>query len=55
MTSLVGSIYDCAANPELWPTMLGQIARSVGSAYALVGFVSKDAAQPGGVANWVQA
>lgn len=52
--SLVGSIYDCAANPELWPSALGQIAETVGSAYALVGFINKDASQPGGVANWVR-
>ncbi len=35
----VGSIYDCAANPELWPDALGQIRDAVGGAYALVGFV----------------
>ena len=52
--TLVGSIYDCAANPELWPETLGQISQSVNAAYALVGFISKDAAQPGGVANWVR-
>jgi DNA-binding CsgD family transcriptional regulator len=37
--TLVGSIYDCAANPELWPTALGAIRDSVGGAYALTGFV----------------
>jgi DNA-binding CsgD family transcriptional regulator len=36
---LVGSIYDCAANPELWPDTLGQVRDSVGGAYALAGFV----------------
>jgi DNA-binding CsgD family transcriptional regulator len=36
---LVGSIYDCAANPELWPDALGQVRDSVGGAYALAGFV----------------
>ena len=36
---LVGSIYDCAANPELWPDTLGSIRDAVGGAYALVGFV----------------
>jgi DNA-binding CsgD family transcriptional regulator len=36
---LVGSIYDCAANPELWPDTLGQVRDSVGGAYALAAFV----------------
>ena len=36
---LVGSIYDCAANPELWPEALASIRDAVGGAYALVGFV----------------
>ncbi len=36
---LVGSIYDCAANPELWPDALALIRDAVGGAYALVGFV----------------
>jgi hypothetical protein len=36
---LVGSIYDCAANPELWPDALGQVRDSVGGAYALAGFI----------------
>ena len=36
---LVGSIYDCAANPELWPETLGYVRDTVGGAYALVGFI----------------
>jgi DNA-binding CsgD family transcriptional regulator len=36
---LVGSIYDCAANPELWPTTLAEIRDAVGGAYALVGYI----------------
>jgi DNA-binding CsgD family transcriptional regulator len=36
---LVGSIYDCAANPELWPDALGQVRDAVGGAYALIGFI----------------
>jgi DNA-binding CsgD family transcriptional regulator len=36
---LVGAIYDCAANPELWPDALSSIRDAVGGAYALVGFV----------------
>ena len=35
---LVGSIYDCAANPELWPDTLCRIRDAVGGAYALAGF-----------------
>jgi DNA-binding CsgD family transcriptional regulator len=37
--TLVGSIYDCAANPELWPDALGQVRDTVGGAYALIGFI----------------
>jgi DNA-binding CsgD family transcriptional regulator len=37
--TLVGSIYDCAANPELWPDALGQLRDAVGGAYALIGFI----------------
>jgi DNA-binding CsgD family transcriptional regulator/PAS domain-containing protein len=37
--TLVGAIYDCAANPELWPHALGLIKDAVGGAYALVGFI----------------
>jgi DNA-binding CsgD family transcriptional regulator/PAS domain-containing protein len=36
---LVGAIYDCAADPDLWPEALAQIRNAVGGAYALVGFV----------------
>ena len=36
---LVGSIYDCAANPELWPDTMGLVRDAVGGAYALTGFV----------------
>jgi DNA-binding CsgD family transcriptional regulator len=34
---LVGSIYDCAVNPELWSATLGDVRDAVGGAYALVG------------------
>jgi DNA-binding CsgD family transcriptional regulator len=37
--TLVGSIYDCAAKPELWPDVLAQLRDAVGGAYALTGFV----------------
>lgn len=36
---LVGSIYDCAANPELWVSTLEQIRGHANGAYALVGYV----------------
>jgi DNA-binding CsgD family transcriptional regulator len=36
---LISSIYDCAANPELWPDTLALIRDAVGGAYALVGFI----------------
>jgi DNA-binding CsgD family transcriptional regulator/PAS domain-containing protein len=36
---LVGSIYDCATNPELWVSTLEQIRDYVNGAYALVGFM----------------
>jgi DNA-binding CsgD family transcriptional regulator len=38
---LVGSVYDCAANPELWPSALADIRDAVGGAYALVGYVDR--------------
>jgi DNA-binding CsgD family transcriptional regulator/PAS domain-containing protein len=37
--NLVGSIYDCAANPDLWPEALTKVRDAVGGAYALAGFV----------------
>lgn len=37
--TLVGAIYDCAANPDLWHDTLCSIRDSVGGAYALIGFV----------------
>jgi DNA-binding CsgD family transcriptional regulator len=39
---LVGAIYDCAANPELWPDTLALIRDSIGGAYALVGFIDME-------------
>ncbi len=36
---LVGSIYDCAANPELWVSTLEQIRDHANGAYALVGYM----------------
>ena len=34
---LVGQIYDCAANPNLWPDTLESVRLTIGSAYILVG------------------
>jgi DNA-binding CsgD family transcriptional regulator len=34
---LVGSIYDCAANPELWPDTLNQVCNTIGGAYTWLG------------------
>jgi DNA-binding CsgD family transcriptional regulator len=45
---LVGAIYDCAANPVLWPDALNSIRDAVGGAYALVGFVDKSELAFGG-------
>lgn len=36
---LVGSIYDCAANPELWPSALEVIRDEMKAAYAMIGLV----------------
>jgi PAS domain-containing protein len=35
----VGSIYDCAANPELWVETLAKIRDELGVAYLMVGYV----------------
>ncbi len=35
---LVCSIYDCAANPELWPTTLNRVRDEIGTAYVMVGY-----------------
>jgi DNA-binding CsgD family transcriptional regulator len=34
---IVGNIYDCAANPELWPTALESVKQSLDAAFVLVG------------------
>ncbi len=44
---LVGAVYDCAANPELWPDTLCQLRDAVGSAYALVGHIDRSDLQVG--------
>ncbi len=34
---LVGKIYDCAANPDLWPEALIEVRDTIGAAYVMVG------------------
>ncbi len=46
--SLIASIYDCAANPELWPQTLDRIRDRFGAAYVMVGFADMSAAGPSG-------
>jgi DNA-binding CsgD family transcriptional regulator len=45
---LVGSIYDCAANPELWPGTLELIRDRFDAAYVLVGLADTLPAAPAG-------
>jgi PAS domain-containing protein len=35
---LIGRIYDCAANPDLWPAVLREINNGLGSAYTMMLF-----------------
>jgi len=36
--TIVGSIYDCAANPELWPSTLVAIRDHLRSDFVMAGF-----------------
>ncbi len=45
---IVSGIYDCAANPELWPQTLEQIRSTVGCAYVMTAFGDFSAIQNGG-------
>ncbi|MGC3980676.1 MAG: helix-turn-helix transcriptional regulator [Steroidobacteraceae bacterium] len=36
---LIGDIYDCAANPELWPSTLGKIRDMADCAYVMIGYL----------------
>lgn len=40
---IVGAIYDCAANPELWPVTLGKIRDLAGLAYVMIGYMDLSA------------
>ena len=51
---LVGSIYDCAANPELWPDALGQIRDAFDAAYVAFGFADYIPALHGLPVVWVR-
>ena len=46
---LVGQIYDCAANPELWPETLSAMRDSMGAAYVLIGFADFSPLEHGGL------
>ncbi|MGL4238813.1 helix-turn-helix transcriptional regulator [Tabrizicola sp.] len=35
---ILGEVYDCAANPDLWPQTLERIRSSLGFAYAMFGY-----------------
>lgn len=41
---LIGAIYDCAANPELWPTTLGKIRDMADLAYVMIGYMDDSSA-----------
>ena len=40
---IIGSIYDCAADPSLWPKTLTEIRDSFQAAYTLIGFANLNA------------
>jgi DNA-binding CsgD family transcriptional regulator/PAS domain-containing protein len=46
---LVGSIYDCAINPELWPRTLTSLRDHMGAAYVMVGFSDLSPLASGGI------
>ncbi len=46
---IISDIYDCAANPELWPETLARIRDAVGAAYVSLVFADFSLASPGGV------
>jgi hypothetical protein len=39
LDKIVGDIYDCAANPELWSTTLGALRDLGDFAYVMIGFM----------------
>ncbi|MGL4489296.1 MAG: helix-turn-helix transcriptional regulator [Rhizobiaceae bacterium] len=38
---LVGKVYDCAANPDLWPEAMESVRQTVDAAYVLVGLTDE--------------
>lgn len=43
---IVGDIYDCAANPDLWPATLGKIRDSADLAYVMIGHMESSPSDP---------
>lgn len=35
---ILGDVYDCAVNPDLWPQTLERIRATLGCAYVMFGF-----------------
>ena len=52
--TLVGSIYDCAAHPELWPDALSLIRDAVDAAYVGIGFASFSSNGVGKAGKWIK-
>jgi DNA-binding CsgD family transcriptional regulator len=50
--SIVGKIYDCAANPELWSLALGEIRDAVGAAHVAAGYIEPSARAKTRPAAW---
>jgi DNA-binding CsgD family transcriptional regulator/PAS domain-containing protein len=46
---LVGKIYDCAANPTLWPGAIESVRQIINAAYILVGLTDESATANGGI------
>ncbi len=52
--TLVGSIYDSAANPDLWPDTLSHIRDAADAAYVQVGFCDAVVAPQSHPATWIR-
>lgn len=44
--TIVGAIYDCAANPELWPETLAKIRDMADLAYVMIGYLESSQIDP---------
>ena len=51
---LVGRIYDCAAEPDLWPEVLSELRDAVGAAYVGIGFADFTPVVHGLPAVWLR-